>query len=139
MVYGFGQVKQRANIYRSYVRLGKRVDDSWVYLMTPLMSADLAGLGECCEIWAFEHLRDGALETAANLFDYAATCFYLRGLHNVGRLNEWAARNIEKLSDSAARNSLAFPIQDEIAVVLAKRGDSRVSAAGTGVAEITPT
>lgn len=138
LVYGFGQVKQRANIYRSYVRLGKRVDDWWVYLMTPLMSADLAGLGECCEIWAFEHVRDWALETAANLFDYAATCFYLRGLGKAGRLNEWAVRNVETLIDSAARNSLAFPIQDEIAVVLAGRGDSRVSAAGTGVAEITP-
>ncbi len=120
-VYGFGQVKQRANIYRSYIGLAKRIEDWWVYVLTPLYSADLAGLGECCEVWAFERVRDGDLESAASLFDYAATCFYLRGLQNAGRLNEWAAGNAHALAAISSRNSLAFPIQEEIAHLLRRR------------------
>lgn len=113
LVYGFGQVKQRANIYKSFVREGERISDWKVYFMTPLLSADLAAMGESCEIWAFERVRDGDLTLAANLFDYAATSFYLRGLVNAGALNEWATKNVEKLTGIAKGNSLMFPVQEE--------------------------
>jgi hypothetical protein len=113
LVYGLGIVKQRANIYKSFVREGERISDWRIYFMTPLLSADLAAMGESCEIWAFEKIRDGDLDSAANLFDYAATSFYLRGMVNAGALNEWATKNVEKLTEIAKGNSLIFPVQEE--------------------------
>ena len=114
MVYGLGLVKQRANIYKSYVHEGERISDWRIYFMTPLLSADLAAMGESCEVWAFEKIREGDLALAANLFDYAATGFYLRGMVKAGALNEWASRNVEKLTEIAKGNSLMFPVQGEV-------------------------
>jgi hypothetical protein len=115
IVYGLGQVKQRANIYRGFVRESARVDDWRIYIVTPLVSGDLAGLGETCEIWAMESIRDGDLVVASNLFDYAATCYYLRGLWNAGKMNEWAASNTDQLIQLSKGNTLIFPIQPEFA------------------------
>jgi hypothetical protein len=115
IVYGLGQVKQRANIYRGFVRESARIDDWRIYTVTPLLSGDLAGLGEMCELWAMENIRDGDLMVASSLFDYAATCFYLRGLWNAGKMNEWAASNTDQLIEVSKGNSLLFPIQPEFA------------------------
>ncbi|MBI4460848.1 MAG: SIR2 family protein [Acidobacteria bacterium] len=110
-VYGFGSVKQRANLYRSYVGKGPKVEDL-VYIMSGLYSDHFGALGELIELLAFECLREGKLESASSYFDYAATCFYLRGLSNAGKSNEWAARNVKAMEMAARDNTLIIPMPE---------------------------
>jgi hypothetical protein len=107
-VYGFGSVKQRANLYRSYVGKGPKVEDL-VYIMSGLYSDHFGALGELIELLAFERLREGKPESASSYFDYAATCFYLRGLTSAGELNEWAAKNVKAMEGLARDNTLMIP------------------------------
>lgn len=105
-VYGFGSCKQRGNIYKKHVGLretiaepeeGKKsedlMSDETLSVMTGLYSADMGALGEFVEMLAFDQVRKEDFESASAYFDYAASCFYLRGLWNAGRINEWAAAN----------------------------------------------
>lgn len=108
-VYMPGVLLNRTKLYKSYVRMGDKVDDEKLYIVAALYGSDMAAEGENIELLAFEHLREGQKEQAQNCFDYAATSFYLRGLWNAGRQNEWAANNIEKMMDSARENTLLIP------------------------------
>ncbi|MBM3158092.1 MAG: hypothetical protein FJ004_12550 [Chloroflexi bacterium] len=99
----------RSMLYRSYVRQGEKIDDLNMYYYFPLVSSDMAASGEFIEILAFERLREDKIESARNLFDHAATSFYLRGLWNAGQANEWAARNVESMVDISKKNTLVIP------------------------------
>lgn len=108
-VYMPGVLLNRTKIYKSYVRIGGKIDDEKLYMYPPLVGSDMAAEGENMEILAFEYLRESQKELARDYFDYAATSFYLRGLWNAGQLNEWAANNIESMVDLAKRNTLLIP------------------------------
>lgn len=105
-IYMPGVLLNRTKLYKSYVRAGDRVDDEKLYLVPALYGSDMAAEGENVELLAFENLRQGNKEEAANCFDYAATSFYLRGLWKSGQLNEWAANNVENLMEIARKNTL---------------------------------
>ena len=107
-VYMPGICLMRSALYKSYVRQGEKIDDLKMYHLLPLFSSDMAASGEFMEMLAFERLREEKIETARNLFDYAATSFYLRGLWNAGKVNEWAAKNIERMIDTAKKNTLVI-------------------------------
>jgi hypothetical protein len=126
-VYGFGSCKQRANIYKKYLALSATIlepgestedkgplSDEGLSVMTALYSSDLGALGEFIEILAFEQIRNGQPEQASAYFDYAASCFYLRGLWNAGRLNEWAAANVEEINRLAKNKTLLIPAQSRV-------------------------
>lgn len=123
-VYGFGSCKQRANIYKKHLGLRETLaepnddikdktvlSDENVSVVTALLSSDMGALGEFVEVLAFDQIRKGELERASAFFDYAASCFYLRGLWNAGRLNEWAAANVKEISPLAKNNTLVIPAQ----------------------------
>jgi hypothetical protein len=108
-VYMPGVLLNRTKIYKSYTRMGEKIDDEKLYTYPPLVGSDMAAEGENIEILAFEYLREGKKELARNYFDYAATSFFLRGLLNAGQLNEWASNNIESISDIAKKSTLLIP------------------------------
>jgi hypothetical protein len=108
-IYMPGVLLNRTKLYKSYVRMGDKVDDEKLYIVPTLYGSDMAAEGENIELLAFEYLREGKKEQAQNCFDYAATSFYLRGLWKAGQLNEWAANNIESIIDIAKRNTLLIP------------------------------
>lgn len=126
LVYGFGPCKQRANFYKRFLGVSGTIKDndlrrgtgSWdeqtICAVTALISGDVAALGEFTEILGFHHLRDRSHEKAIACFDYAATCFYLRGLWNAGALNEWAAANTKKMETLARGRTLLIPAQPEV-------------------------
>jgi hypothetical protein len=128
LVYGFGACKQRTNIYKKFLGLRKsiidgpigggqtRFDDEVIYTVTALISDDMGALGEFIEVLGFERLRDQGADFAGTYFDFAATCFYLRGLWNAGRLTEWAATNGDKMLTLARGRTLMIPIQPELSV-----------------------
>ena len=107
-VYKLG-VLSRTKIYKSYVGQGKKIDDRKSYYNASVMSPNIGG--ELFEILAFERLRNQNLQIAQNLFDYAATSFYLCGLSRAGELNEWASKNAEKMMNPLKRNTLFFPVK----------------------------
>jgi SIR2-like domain len=125
-VYGHGSCKQRRNIYEKHIGLrttiadaeeGKAnedlLSDETLSIVTGLYSADLGALGEYVEMLAFDQVRKEDFESASAFFDYAASCFYLRGLWNAGRINEWAASNTETLREIAKKNTLRIPARFE--------------------------
>lgn len=123
-VYGLGSCKQRTNIYKKHLGLRDTLaepnedikdktilSDENVTVVTALLSSDMGALGEFVEVLAFDQIRKGELERASAYFDYAASCFYLRGLWNAGRLNEWAAANVKEIAPIAKNNTLVIPAQ----------------------------
>lgn len=134
LVYGFGACKQRTNIYRKFLGLRgsivdesigngqMRLDDEVLYVVTALISEDIGALGEFMEVLGFERLRDHGADSAGTYFDFATTCFYLRGLWDAGRLTEWASTNGEKVLTLAKGRTLMFPIQPELSVRGGNRG-----------------
>jgi hypothetical protein len=104
--------KTRCQIYRSFVGHGDKLDREELRELIEriaLYHGDLAAYGELLEILAFEYLHDGQHDMARRVFDAAATSFYLRGLWNAGRVNEWASNNIDRLVRSSRKNSLVIP------------------------------
>lgn len=96
----------RGNLYRRYIRGDGKAERPGIYALGGSMVGDLAFAAECLEIEAFEYLRDGETEQAKNIFDCAATYYYLRGLWNAGYLNEQAAKNPEFLMEVVENRSL---------------------------------
>jgi len=95
-------------LYGTYVQRGARVEKRSMMAQygALLMLGDMTAAGECLELAAFEHLREGNDALASNVFDSAATAYYLRGLWNAGYLNELAAQNVSYLRDKAMRGSM---------------------------------
>jgi hypothetical protein len=109
VVYSKEVKNVRKRMYKSYLNMGEKIKGSQWYIAAGIVGADMAAEGEFVEILAFEYLRDGKLDYASNSFDYAATSFYLRGLWNAGRLNEWASKHPDKLVGLARQDSLFIP------------------------------
>ncbi|MBI2305388.1 MAG: hypothetical protein HYU86_11665 [Chloroflexi bacterium] len=112
---------QRSGMYRHYVATNESIDEyvsnperyTFLYWQLPLIGGDMGLLGEYTELLAFELLRQGKLDLARNCFDYAASCWYLTGHWNGGRLAEWASNNIEAVKNYAeSRNTLVIPHPD---------------------------
>jgi hypothetical protein len=99
--------------YRAYLGLPEQPDDdASSFLLSgyvPTAFGDLPQLGEMTEVSAFELLRRGEIDRAQGCFDSAATYFYLAGLRNAGRLNEWASHNAPSLVATAQRRMMTFP------------------------------
>jgi hypothetical protein len=113
-VYMPGICIARRVLYMSYTRQIEKIDDVNMYWWFPLISSEMAALGEFMELLAFERLREEKLDSAHTSFDLAATSFYLRGLWNAGRANEWATKNIEATKDIAKKNTLVIPTESRI-------------------------
>ena len=107
----------RTRAYMSFIGRSERKDDDVnikdaIFSQIPsIYLGDMALGGELCELAAFACLRDGEVERAHDYFDTAATSYYLMGLWNGGKLNEWASNNIESLIEQAKSNSLSIPMK----------------------------
>jgi hypothetical protein len=92
----------RTRCYRSFLARPEQSDDdarnmglnqvSWITL------GDMALGAELTEVAAFSCLCHGEEDRARGFFDTAASFYYLTGLWNAGRHNEWASSNISRIS-----------------------------------------
>ncbi|MGJ6970063.1 SIR2 family protein [Streptosporangium sp. G11] len=111
-IFSPGTAIGRSKVYREFVSDSAQSLHAGEYILPPLYGGGLAGVGEFAELLAFEYLRRGDTGRARNIFDYAATRFYLSGNWNAGRLNEWASVNIERVKDVWDCHSLLIPYVD---------------------------
>jgi SIR2-like domain len=98
-----GQARTRC--YRSFLARPEQEEDDARNLVLNHMSwitlGDMELGAELTEVAAFACLRQGEDDRARGHFDTAATYYYLTGLWNAGRLNEWACNNIDQVKDHA--------------------------------------
>lgn len=107
IIYNDWILKNRTKLYKNFINDGLvKIEQDFEYWYPSLVSGDMAAMGEFLELWAFKKIQKSELEEAENIFNYAADCYYLRGLWNAGKLNEYAANNIEKISSQNRGNSL---------------------------------
>ena len=104
----------RTRCYRSFLARPEQEEDDARNLvlnhMSWIMLGDMALGAELTEVAAFACLRHGEDERAQGHFDTAATYYYLTGLWNAGRLNEWACNNTDQVRDQAKNGVLSIPM-----------------------------
>jgi hypothetical protein len=93
LVFGLGS-RVRSGFYKRHLSADReKRPEVFEYLIPKSIDGNMGAAGELIELLAFELVRGGDHGAASACFDYAATCFYLTGHWNAGRMNEWASKN----------------------------------------------